>query len=137
MKRELTLPATVEHIETVTDFVNEYLDEIGCSMKVQMQIAVVIDEIFGNIAHYAYAPSEGEATVSVDFDEKSNAIVLSFSDSGVAYNPLAKDDPDVTLSAEERQIGGMGIFMVKKLMDNISYEYMDGRNVLTVYKKNN
>ena len=135
MKRELTLPATVENIETVTDFVNEYLDEIGCSMKAQMQISVAIDEVFSNIAHYAYAPAEGEATVSVDFDEELNSVVLSFTDTGVAYNPLAKDDPDVTLSAEERQIGGMGIFMVKKLMDDLSYEYLDGKNIFTVYKK--
>lgn len=135
MKRELTLPATVGNIETVTDFVNEYLDEICCPMKAQMQIAIVIDEVFSNIAYYAYAPSKGEATVGVGFDEDAHTIVLSFADSGKKYNPLEKDDPDVTLSAEERQIGGMGIFMVKKLMDEVLYEYKEGQNVLTMWKK--
>ena len=135
MMRELALPATVENIETVTDFVNEYLDEVGCSMKVQMQVAVVIDEIFSNIAHYAYAPSVGDVTVSVAANKETKVLMLSFADRGVAYNPLVKEDPDVTLSAEERQIGGMGIFMVKKLMDDITYEYVEGRNVLTVWKK--
>ena len=135
MKREITLPATVENIETVTDFINEHLDEYGCSMKVQMQIAIVIDEIFSNIAHYAYAPSTGDVTVSVDINKESDTIVLSFVDRGIAYDPLKKEDPDVTLSAEERQIGGMGIFMVKKLMDDVTYEYVDGCNILMVYKK--
>lgn len=135
MKREITLPATVENIETVTDFVNEYLDEFGCSVKVQMQIAIVIDEVFSNIVHYAYAPSTGDVIVSMDINKESDSIVLSFVDRGIAYNPLRKEDPDVTLSAEERQIGGMGIFMVKKLMDDVTYEYVDGCNILTVYKK--
>lgn len=134
MKRELTLPAIVENIETATDFVNEYLDEVGAPMKTQMQIAVVIDEIFSNIAYYAYVLSEGDVTVGVGFDEETHTIVLSFADSGMKYNPLQKDDPDVTLSVEERQIGGMGIFMVKKLMDKVSYEYVEGRNVLTLWK---
>jgi len=133
--RELTLPATVENIETITDFVNEYLDEMGCSMKVQMQIAVVIDEVFSNIAHYAYLSSVGDVTVNVDLDEESHKIMLSFADHGVKYNPLAKDDPDITLSAEDREIGGMGIFMVKKLMDEIAYEYREGQNVLKMWKK--
>ncbi len=135
MRREITLPAIVENIETATDFVNEYLDEIGCSMKMQMKIAIVIDEIISNIVHYAYGSSKGDVTVAVDFETEPKAIMLSFSDSGIAYNPLAKEDPDITLSSEERQIGGMGIFMVKKLMDDISYEHVNGQNVLTVWKK--
>jgi len=135
MKRELTLPATVDNIETVTDFVNEYLDEIGCSMKIQMQIAVVIDELFSNIAYYAYAPSVGDATVSIDYNEEAAEIELIFVDCGVKFNPLEKDEPDVTLSAAERTIGGMGIFMVKKLMDDIAYEYVNGYNVLIIRKK--
>lgn len=135
MKREITLPAIIENIETVTDFVNEYLDEQGCSIKTQMQIAIAIDEIFSNIAHYAYAPSVGDAAVSVDINTENETVILSFTDSGIKYDPLEKEDPDVTLSLEERQIGGMGIFMVKKLMDNVTYEYVDGHNVLTAYKK--
>lgn len=137
MKRELIFPATIENIEAVTDFVNEYLEEIGCPMKAQMQIAIVIDEIFSNIAHYAYASATGDARVSVDFDSKSGSVVLSFADEGVRYDPLTNIDPDITLSADERQIGGMGIFMVKKLTDKVAYEYTEGKNVLTVWKKVN
>ena len=135
MMKKITLPAIVENIETVTDFVNAYLDKAGCSMKVQMQITVVIDEIFSNIAHYAYVPSVGDVTVRVEVNKETGVLMLSFEDRGVAYNPLVKKDPDVTLSAEERQIGGMGIFIVKKLMDDITYEYVEGCNVLTMWKK--
>ena len=122
---ELTIPATVENIEKVTDFVNEKLEEIDCPMKAQMQIDVAIDELFGNIAHYAYNPETGPATVRV---------VITFIDHGIPYDPLKKDDPDITLSAEERGIGGLGIFMVKKTMDEITYEYKDGQNILRIRK---
>ena len=135
MKRELTLPATVDNMDAVTDFVNEYLDEIGCPAKVQMKMAIVVDEIFSNIAHYAYGAAEGDATVSVDYEEETGSVILSFADSGKQYDPLANEDPDVTLSADDRQIGGMGIFMVKKMMDGITYDYVEGQNVLTMWKK--
>ena len=116
--KELTIAATVENIETVTDFVNEQLEAFDCPMKAQMQIDIAIDELFGNIAHYAYNPDVGEATVRV----------------AVIEDPLAKADPNATLSAEEREIGGLGIFMVKKTMDEITYEYKDGQNILAIKK---
>ena len=131
---EVTLPATVENIEAVTDFVNEQLEALDCSMKVQMQIDIAIDEIFGNIAHYAYHPGVGEATVRVEVIEDPHAVEITFVDKGVPYDPLAKADPDTTLSAEEREIGGLGIYMVKKSMDGMAYEYVDGQNILKVRK---
>ena len=131
---ELTITATVENIEAVTDFVNEQLEAIDCPMKAQMQIDVAIDELFGNIAHYAYNPEVGDATVRVEVIEEPLAVVITFIDKGVPYDPLAKADPDVTLSAEEREIGGLGIFMVKKSMDDITYEYKDGQNILKIRK---
>ena len=132
--KELTLPATIENIETVIDFVNGQLEEIKCPLKAQMQIDIAIDELFGNIAHYAYNPETGPATVRVEVTEEPIAVVITFIDRGVPYDPLKKEDPDITLSAEKRAIGGLGIFMVKKTMDEISYEYKDGKNILRIKK---
>ena len=101
---------------------------------VLMMIMPAIDELFGNIAHYAYNPETGPATVRVEVTEDPIAVVITFIDRGVPYDPLKKEDPDITLSAEERAIGGLGIFMVKKTMDEISYEYKDGKNILRIKK---
>ena len=133
--KELKIAATVENIEVVTDFVNEQLEALDCPMKAQMQIDIAIDELFGNIAHYAYAPGVGDATVRVETSEAPLAVIVTFMDKGTPYDPLAKDDPDTTLSAEDRKIGGLGIYMVKKSMDEISYEYKDGHNILKIKKK--
>lgn len=132
--KELTINATVENIESVTAFVDEQLEEMGCPMKAQMQIDIAIDELFSNIAHYAYNPEVGPATVRVEVTQDPMAVVVTFIDKGKQYDPLAKEDPDVTLSAEERDIGGLGIYIVKKSMDDISYEYRDGQNILRIKK---
>ena len=132
--KELTIAAKVENIEAVTDFVNEQLEALDCWMKAQMQIDIAIDELFGNIAHYAYNPEIGKATVRVEVIEDPLAVTITFIDNGVPYDPLAKADPDTTLSAEEREIGGLGIYMVKKSMDDITYEYKDGQNILKIKK---
>ena len=132
--KELNIAATVENIEVVTDFVNEQLEALDCPMKVQMQIDIAIDELFGNIAHYAYHPEVGDATVRVEVTEDPLSVVVTFIDNGVPYDPLAKEDPDTTLSVEERKIGGLGIYMVKKSMDDIAYEYKDGQNILKIKK---
>ena len=132
--KELTIEATTGNIETVTDFVNEQLETLDCSMKVQMQVDIAIDELFSNIARYAYNPATGSATVQVEVTENPLAVVITFIDHGKPYDPLAKEDPDTKLSAEERQIGGLGIYMVKKTMDDVSYEYKDGRNILKIKK---
>ena len=132
--KELTIAAKVENIEVVTNFVNEQLEALDCPMKAQMQIDIAIDELFGNIAHYAYNPEIGKATVRVEVIEDPLAVTITFIDNGVPYDPLAKADPDTTLSAEEREIGGLGIYMVKKSMDDITYEYRDGQNILAIKK---
>ena len=132
--KELTVDATVENISTVTEFVNAQLEQSGCPPKIQMQIDIAIDELFGNIAHYAYDPDVGPATVRVEVDEEP-CVIITFIDNGVPYDPLGKEDPDITLSAEERGIGGLGVYMVKKSMDDISYEYRDGQNILRIKKR--
>ena len=132
--KELNIAATVENIEAVTDFVNAQLVALDCPMKAQMQIDIAIDELFGNIAHYAYHPEVGDATVRVEVQEAPLAVIITFIDGGVPYDPLAAADPDITLSAEERAIGGLGIFMVKKTMDEIIYRYENGSNILSIRK---
>ena len=132
--KELTLAATVENIETVTEFVNAQLELLDCPIKAQMQIDIAIDELFGHIAHYAYNTEVGSATVRVEVSEAPLAVIITFIDNGVPYDPLGKDDPDITLSAEEREIGGLGIYMVKKSMDEITYEYKNGQNILKIKK---
>lgn len=136
---ELTVKALVENLDTVTDFVNERLEAADSSMKAQMQIDVALDELFSNIAYYAYGEETGMVTVQmeifVDEDDGSKKKArITFVDSGVQFNPLEKEDPDVTLSADERGIGGLGIFMVKKTMDDVTYEYSEGKNRLTLLK---
>ena len=133
--KELTITATVENIETVTEFVNEQLEALACPMKAQMQIDIAIDELFGNIAHYAYNPDVGDATVRVEVTEEPLAVIITFIDNGMPYDPLNNADPDITLSAEEREIGGLGIFITKKTMDSVTYTYENGENILTMTKK--
>ena len=132
--KELTIAATVENIGVVTDFVNEQLEALDCPMKAQMQIDIAIDELFGNIAQYAYNPEVGEAIVRIEVVEEPLSVIITFIDGGVPYDPLSAGDPDVTLSAEERTIGGLGIFMVKKSMDEITYRYENGSNILSIRK---
>ena len=133
--KEITLEARIENLPILIDFIDGYLEANACSVKAQMQIDVAVDEIFTNISSYAYAPNVGEATVRIAKNDFSPQAEITFIDSGTPYKPLEKEDPDVTLSAEERQIGGLGIFMVKKSMDEMTYEYKDGQNVLTIKKR--
>ena len=123
--KDITVEAKVENIDVVTNFVNDILEENCCPMKIQMQIDVVIDEIFGNISYYAYGDDGGKASVQAGIEK--GMIVLVFIDQGIPYNPLENKDPDITLNLEEREIGGLGIYMVKKIMDEVSYEYMMDR----------
>lgn len=132
--KELTVDATIENVAAVTAFVDEQLEQLDCPIKTQCQVDVAIDELFGNIANYAYNPDIGTVTVRVEVTENPLAVVITFIDNGIPYDPLAKDDPDITLSVEERQIGGLGIYMVKKSMDDVSYEYKDGKNILRIKK---
>ena len=133
--KELTLDAVVENIDKVTDFVNNELDAYDCLMKARMQINVAIDELFGNIAHYAYEKGTGKATVRIEVEEEPLTVSITFIDSGKPFNPLDRPEPDTTLSAQERAIGGLGILLVKKTMDKVEYLYQNGQNMLTIKKK--
>lgn len=133
--KELKLEAKLENLNQVLAFIDEQLEAAGCSMKAQMQIDVAVEEIFVNIASYAYEPEIGNAVIKTKISGSPPVIAITFIDEGTPYNPLEKEDPDVTLSADQRQIGGLGIFMVKKSMDEVLYEYTDGKNMLTLIKK--
>ena len=135
LKRELTLEATVENLARVLAFLEENLEEAECPMRAQMQMGVAAEEVYVNIAHYAYAPETGEAAVELETEEEPPLVRITFTDGGRPFDPTAAEDPDVTLSAEEREIGGLGIFMTKKLMDEVSYEYRDEKNILTLTKR--
>ena len=132
--KDITVDATLDNLEVVQNFVSEELEKQGCSMKVMMQIEIAVEEIYVNIVHYAYNPEIGKATIRCEVTEDPMQVIIQFMDSGVPFDPLAKEDADITLSAEEREIGGLGIFMVKQSMDEVSYEYKEGKNVLTIKK---
>jgi len=126
---ELIIEAKLENMDTVLDFISEKIED--CPKKIQNQIRIVVDEVFSNIARYAYQPKVGGAVVRIAVDDD---VIIEFEDSGVAYDPLAKEDPDISLSAEEREIGGLGLFMVKNLMDSVEYRRAGNKNVLTIRK---
>jgi len=124
---ELVIEAKLENIEAVQDFISARL--AGCPPKVRNKIGIAVDEIFANIARYAYHPLVGVATVRIFVGD---TITIEFEDSGVTYNPLEADDPDITLAAEEREIGGLGIFLVKNLMDSVEYRRDGCKNILLI-----
>lgn len=132
--KQIKVKADTSELDNVLSFADAILEELGCSVKAQMQIDIAIEEIFVNIAHYAYPESEGEAVIYVEPGESGSSVTITFEDEGIQYDPLKNEDPDITLSAEDRPIGGLGIFMVKKSMDEVSYEYKDGKNRLTIKK---
>ena len=132
--KELDIPAQRENLSEVLKFIDVELEQLGCSMRLQTAIDVAVEEIFVNISSYAYDPEVGQATIRVDVSEDPLTIEIGFIDSGTPYDPLAKPDPNMKIPIRERKKGGLGIYMVKKSMDDISYEYKDGKNILTIKK---
>lgn len=132
--KELVVKALTDNLETVLKFVDSELEEYDCPPKAMVQLDIAVEELFVNIVNYAYGPDTGSATIRVELAEDPRAVMITFIDGGIPYDPLAKPDPDTTLSVEEREIGGLGIFMVKKSMDDMRYEYKDGNNILTITK---
>ena len=132
--KELTLDATAENVRTVTAFVGQVLDQANCSPDTRRLLNIVIDEVFSNIAQHAYGSARGTATVKAGLEEDGRTLTLIFQDSGVPFDPLSAKEPDTSLSATDRPLGGLGVFLVKKLMDTASYEYRNGQNVLTLRK---
>lgn len=129
-----TFPAKTDALPNILGFVEETLESYGCPMKIQMAVCVAIEEVFVNVAHYAYGDGEGDMTLGIAFDEETRAITFRMTDKGIPFDPLQKPDPDITLSAEEREIGGLGIFITKNTMDSVTYAYENGENILSMIK---
>ena len=132
--KELTIEAKVQNLQQVLDFVDETLESMNCPMKLQMQMDVAVEEIFVNVASYAYAPDTGPVTIRMEKATDPAAIHVTFIDSGVKFNPLERTAPDTHIPLERRSIGGLGIHLVRKTMDGMEYEYKDGKNILTIRK---
>ena len=133
MMTELTVPAAVENLEQVLAFIEKLLAD--CPPDILFQIDIAVEEIYVDIAHYAYPTGTGDATIRCAVSQTSPPeVTIELSDSGIPYNPLSREDPDITLDAEERQIGGLGIFMVKDMMDEVFYRREEGKNILTMKK---
>lgn len=132
---EIRIKAELNNMPVVTEYFEEQAEALGVPLKIIMRMNVVLDEILGNIINYAYPDKEGDVLFCMDMED--NNLKLRFEDSGIPYDPLAKEDPDITLSAEEREIGGLGILISKKMTDKIVYAYEDGKNKLTIWKKIN
>lgn len=130
IKHEIQIEAQREKLDELLDMIRIDLNLMCCPMDKQISLEICIEEIFVNIASYAYGEQTGMAFITEEVTD--NSISLCFRDKGIPYDPLAKEDPDTTLSAEEREIGGLGVFMVKTMMDSVTYEYKDGFNCLTM-----
>lgn len=130
-KEFLALP---ESLEAVNTYVEEELDIMDCPDTLKAKIMVAVEEVFLNIANYAYGEGKGSMRLEILSDDENN-VELVFKDRGIPFDPLAKKDPKLDESLEERNIGGLGIFMVKKIMDYVEYRYEDGQNIFTMRKK--
>jgi len=130
--KELILEAKIENLDQVLNFISEELEAIECPMKTQTQVAIAVEEVFVNISNYAYNPEVGEVSIHVTIDED---IIIEFEDNGMPYNPLLATDPNVKLGAEEREVGGLGVYLVKQIMDMVEYQYHDHKNLLIIKKK--
>lgn len=131
---QLTVIATLENYDKVAEFVEGELEIREVPMAAQAQIGIALDEMYTNVAKYAYGDDPGEVTVRLDFTEGITEVKMTIMDCGIPYDPLQRPDPDVTLEAEARQIGGLGIYMVKQLMEEVNYEYRGGMNILRMRK---
>ena len=132
--KNLNIEAKVDNLPQVLMFIDSYLEEADCPMKAQMQIDISVEEIFVNISQYAYPGGVGYADIQISGSSADGRLIIVFRDRGIPYDPLRKSDPDITLGAEDRPIGGLGIFMVKKNMDKLEYSRSGGENILTMTK---
>lgn len=135
--KELVIAADRNNLLKVQSFIDEQLEDAGCPMLTQIAIDVAVEELFVNIASYAYDQEIGVAVVRVEMLDDPLSVKITFIDNGKQYDPLAKPDPDITLAAKERKKGGLGIYMVKNSMDDMRYEYKEGKNILTIKKNLN
>ena len=132
---ELEIEAKFENWEKVSNFIEKCLMDTDCTLKTCHNLLIAAEEIYTNICKFAYTPEVGKVTIKLSFYQEPNSVHITFMDHGIPFDPLKKEDPDVTLPAEERQIGGLGLYLVKKLMDDVTYRFSDNMNILTLIKR--
>ncbi len=132
--QQITLEAAIDNLSKAIDFIDGCLEGMDCPLKKQMQVDVAVEELFVNVAHYAYPGTKGDVTITFETESGPARALITLTDSGIPFNPLEREDPDITLKAEERGVGGLGIFMVKKSVDAIEYRYSGGKNILRITK---
>ena len=132
--KELTIEAKIENLEEVLAFVDEQLERLNCPVRQKTHLDVAVEELYVNIAQYAYDPEIGWVKLEIEVNDDPLSVSITFIDNGKPYDPLKAEDPDITLPVGKRQIGGLGVFLVKKKMDHVKYEYKDGCNILTLRK---
>ena len=130
--KELLMESTDENLAKLLDVLNEELERAGCDIDTQYELDIAVEEIYVNISDYAYGGSTGPVSIKLDIGDRA---VITFADEGMPFDPLKKEDPDITLPGSKRPIGGLGIFLVKKSMDEMVYRYEEGKNILTIKKK--
>lgn len=127
--------AKLDELPNVISFIESELEKFEFSFKIITQFNLVVEELFVNVASYAYKDkNDGKCKISIEYNQEKQEVKLSMEDNGIKFNPLEKEDPDTTLSVEDRPIGGLGILLVKKNMDNIEYKYEDNKNILILSK---
>ena len=131
----LNIVANIDNLDEVIEWMDELLMSCGYNGSARVQLDIAVEEIYVNIAHYAYeTEGGGSAKITITVEDDPLRATVRFEDSGRPYDPLSREEPDITLSAKERRIGGLGIFMTKKSMDHMNYEYRKGKNILTIVK---
>jgi len=131
--KKITIPAKIENLPQAIDFINQQLKPFEPISQAQLQLELAVEEVYVNIAKYAYEPGEGKVFISCEIDENPLQATVQFTDSGIPYNPIDNKAPD--MKSREKEVGGLGIFLIKKNVDDISYQYQDGKNILTIRKK--
>jgi len=132
---EMRVQAILENIPEVLNFLKNSLMQSNCEAETISQLELAVEEIFVNIASYAYTKGQGQAIIRIDLSDTTRLLTLQFEDTGVPFNPLNKEAPDINAPLENRDIGGLGIFIVNTIMDEVSYEYKDNKNILTLKKR--
>ena len=132
--KKCILDACDENMEAVNNFIHSLIPPDACEKLIKC-LDLAVEEIFINIAHYAYYPKRGTVEIFCDYCQEEGLLSITFKDKGSPFNPIEKADPDICKSAEDREPGGLGIFLTKKFMDNVSYVYYEGQNILTLQKK--
>lgn len=137
MEKVYNTAATVDNWDDVYSFLDCLIKDINLEKKVHANVLVACEEIFVNISMYAYKHlnTAGNVTVKFLYDKSSNEIRITFIDSGTKFDPTKADNADTTSSVKDRKIGGLGIFLVKKIMDKMEYEYAENQNILKLTKK--